>query len=127
MHFKLTKFANLCKDLNEESAVRNSEAVSLKQELRCAKEERDSMAEELAILRAQARLYEKQQEDAERMKQRLATLEANALAQQSEAVQSRDKVIADLTSKLERVLSELEATRQQSTQRRVIFPDTTRR
>jgi hypothetical protein len=126
MHFKLHKFANLCKDLNDESTVRSSESTALKQELRSVKEERDSMSEELFRLRAQEHQHKKQEGELQQMRERIALYESRTLVESSEAILSRDRVIDDLTGKLERVLLELESSQSQATSRRVIFPDARR-
>lgn len=123
MQFKLSKFANLCKDLNDESALQKSEANKLKEELKIVKEERDSMAEELLHLRAQEFVYKKQTRELELMKERLALYESQSLAELSQAVHARDKTVSELTHKLERVLAELELCRAHCGKRRVIFPD----
>ncbi|GKZ01104.1 hypothetical protein MPSEU_001062000 [Mayamaea pseudoterrestris] len=126
MHFKLSKFANLCKDLNEESAARKSEALSLKKELHTVTEERNAMSEDLFRLRAVEQLYVQQQLELEEMRKRVVAYESTAMTEHARAIQSRDKTIDDLTCKLDRVLSELESSRLQATQRRVIFPDARR-
>lgn len=126
MHFKLTKFANLCKDLNEEAALRNSEAMSLRKELQHVKGERDALAEELALLRAQMEIYEKEQVKLKQATHRLALYEYRDVFESGQAIQSRDATIVDLTGKLDRALTELEATRLHAAQRRIIFPDTKR-
>jgi hypothetical protein len=124
MQLKLAEFVSLNQDLSQKSSVRESEAMSLKQELRVITKERDVLAEELSLLRAQRQLHENQERELEYMKERLTTLEAKAESQQAEAIRSRDLTIADLTLKLDQVLTELELTKQGAySQRRVIFPD----
>jgi hypothetical protein len=123
IHFKLSKFANLCKDLNEESADRNEEAVALKDELEAVKTERDTMAEELSLLRAQVRGQQTQRAEYAEMKKKLTEYENRGLDRADDAIRSRDRMISDLSSKLEQSLDLMELEREQQRQRRqIIFP-----
>lgn len=122
MHFKLHKFANLCKDLNEESAIRNVRAIALEQELETVKSERDQLSADVQTLRAQLQELENKQADYDEMKRKLSEYEQNGLCEANEAIQSRDRTILQLSSKLDSALSQLEIERAQRQRRQVIFP-----
>lgn len=122
MHFKLNKYAGLCADLGEESANRNEESIALRQSLDSCKTERDTLSQELLLLRAQAREREKERAEYLQVKQRLAEYEKQGLHHANEAIQSRDLVIANLSSKLEQTLDLLEIERAQRQRRQIIFP-----
>lgn len=123
VHFKLNKFANLCKDLNEESANRNEEAIGLRKDLESVRTERDSMSEELTRLRAQVQFQEKQIAEYAETKKKLREYEDRGLDRAEDAIQSRDQIISDLSSKLEQSLDLLVMEREQQRQRRqIIFP-----
>lgn len=113
----------MCKDLNEESADRNEEAVALKDELEAVKTERDTMAEELSLLRAQVRGQQTQRAEYAEMKKKLTEYENRGLDRADDAIRSRDRMISDLSSKLEQSLDLMELEREQQRQRRqIIFP-----
>jgi DNA repair exonuclease SbcCD ATPase subunit len=122
MHCKLSKLANLCKDLNDESAVRHSQALVLQNKLDAVTAERDQMTEDVVRLQAQVKAYEKQQEELEATKERLRQVEDQGLSSANRAVQERDHVIADLASKLERALDQLDLERAHRQRRQIIFP-----
>ncbi|EEC48647.1 predicted protein [Phaeodactylum tricornutum CCAP 1055/1] len=123
MQLKLSKFSGLCKHLNEESAVRNVESASLREELASVKAERNVLAEEVLRLRAQAECYEKQKLEDEVTRAKLLDYEQRGLERSENEIRSRDQVIYELTSRLESTLDQLESERQQQRNRRqIIFP-----
>jgi septation ring formation regulator EzrA len=113
----------LCKDLNEESAHRNEEAIALREDLKFVKTERDAMAEEISRLRAQMQFQEKERAEYAETKKKLIEYESRGLDRANDAIQSRDRIISDLSSKLEQSLDLLEVERaHQRHRRQVIFP-----
>jgi hypothetical protein len=103
----------LCKDLNEESAYRNEEAIALREDLKSVKTERDAIAEELSRLRAQAQFQESERAEYIEMKKKLREYENRGLDRADDAIQSRDRIISDLSSKVEQSLDLLELERAQ--------------
>jgi len=123
-HFKLHKFANLCKDLNEESASRNEESLALRKELRAIKDERDEMAEELVRLRAQLQHYEQREDKYQQIEEQLEKYHETR-QQHIDEMEQKDKLISELSTKLVASLDQLELERLQSQQRQrrqIIFP-----
>jgi chromosome segregation ATPase len=109
--------------MNEESANRNEEAISLREDLESVRMERDSMSEELTRLRAQVQFQENQRVEFAETKKKLLEYEDRGLDRAEDAIQSRDRIISDLSSKLEQSLDLLEMEREQQRQRRqIIFP-----
>lgn len=122
-HFKLQKFANLCKDLNEEAALRNEEALSLHQELGVVRSERDEMATEIEKLKGQLAIQERREQEHQKAEETLKRYEQKGLDGADKAIQTRDAIILDLAGRLERALDTLEVEREQQRQRRqIIFP-----
>jgi len=126
MHFKLNKFAGLCADLGEESANRNEKAIALKQDLDTVMTERDALSQEILLLRAQVQEQERERAEYGEMKRRLIEYESKGLDSATETIQSRDFVISELSSKLERTLDLLEIERAQRQRRQIIFPASAR-
>jgi cell division protein FtsB len=122
-HFKLQKFANLCKDLNEEAALRNEEALSLHQELGVIRSERDEMATEIEKLKGQLAIQERREQEHGKVEETLKEYEQKGLDGADKAIQSRDAIILDLAGRLERALDTLDVEREHQRQRRkIIFP-----
>jgi len=121
-HLKLHKFANLSKDLNEEAAVRNENAISLQQELQEVKAERDEISEEVVRLRAQLLEYSKTEAEHEALRKRLVESEEERLRHVTEVAMSRDEVISELSSKLKAALDQLAIERARHQRRQIIFP-----
>ena len=123
MHFKLSKFAMIAKDLNEESAMRKMDATKLEEELDQVKEERDGLALEVERLRAETYQHEVQRIEHQMLKGALTAYETDCLCQANEAILKRDNVIMELSSGLERALEAIESVRAKQQQRRqIIFP-----
>jgi hypothetical protein len=81
------------------------------------------MSEELTRLRAQVQFQEKQSAEYAATKKKLREYEDRGLDRAEDAIQSRDRIISDLSSKLEQSLDLLEMEREQQRQRRqIIFP-----
>jgi hypothetical protein len=112
----------LCKDLNEESVVRNETALTLQQELNELKDERDALAEDATRLRERVAQLERYELECERMRKLLYQREADEMIKAEDALQSRDQTIRDLSGKLESALEELEMERAQRQRRQIIFP-----
>ena len=120
---KIHKYASLCRDLNEEAALRNEEAIALHKELDVVRGDRDSTATELEKARALIAKYERNEVERKKSDLILEEYEKNGLDGVNKAVQTRDMIIEDLTGRLERTLDMLEHEREQQRQRRqIIFP-----
>jgi chromosome segregation ATPase len=125
MHLKLSKFANLCKNLNEESSELNNECISLRRELAQVQAERNEASEKLLLLRAKEAQHERENVEFDECRRTLAELEQRDLASQKE-IRSRDVMLDELSTKLEKTLDQLELERSDHRLRRnVIFPQKT--
>mmetsp|Transcript_3428 Transcript_3428/g.4960 ORF Transcript_3428/g.4960 Transcript_3428/m.4960 type:complete len:674 (+) Transcript_3428:411-2432(+) len=123
MHIKLSKFATMCKHLNEESAIRNEEALALEAELFSTQLERNALATEVQQLRAEAVLHAKEKEEHSKLKAGIRKYQEDELNGANESLRQRDAIIEQLSKRLERTLDTLETERQQQRQRRqIIFP-----
>lgn len=123
MQVKVQKYATLCKDLNEEAALRNEEALTLHRELDAVRAERDKMATELEKASAIIAQYEKNEEERVKSDLILQHYEQKGLDGADRAVKTRDSIIDDLSGRLERALDMLALEREQQRQRRqIIFP-----
>jgi hypothetical protein len=81
------------------------------------------MSQELTRLRAQVQSQENQRAEYAETKKKLREFEIRGLDRADDEIQSRDRTIADLSSKLEQTLDLLELERAQQRQRRqIIFP-----
>jgi hypothetical protein len=95
----------------------------LKYELKVVQSERDAMAEEILKLNAQVAAREKERAEYDEMKRRLLEYEGQRLDRSDDVIRSRDRMIVELSSKLERSLDQLEMERtQQRLRRQIIFP-----
>lgn len=113
----------MCKDLNEEAALRNEEALTLHQELGVIRSERDDMATEIEKLKGQLAIQEKREQEHQKVEETLKQYEQKGLDGADKAIQTRDAIILDLTCRLERALDTLDVEREQQRQRRqIIFP-----
>jgi hypothetical protein len=122
---KLDKFANLARNLNDESSFRVEESKSLKEELKEVKAERDRMAAELEQLRAAVQVHEEEREEHRKIQEKIAKYESSGLHQAEQAIAVRDEMIAKLTARLGSTLDTLALEREQLRQRRqIIFPPT---
>jgi hypothetical protein len=105
MHLKLSKFAMMCKDLNDESAKRKEQVDNVKTDLNDVKEERNAISSELEILRARVDLYEKQEAENVEIRRLLRENQDETLAMTDQAISERDGIISDLTAKLEQSMA----------------------
>eukprot|EP00979_Chaetoceros_neogracilis_P000819 scaffold178_cov269-Chaetoceros_neogracile.AAC.2 len=105
MHLKLSKFAMMCKDLNDESAKRKEQVDNVKTDLNDVKEERNAISSELEILRARVNLYEKQEAENVEIRRLLRENQDETLAMTDQAISERDGIISDLTAKLEQSMA----------------------
>mmetsp|Transcript_9064 Transcript_9064/g.14554 ORF Transcript_9064/g.14554 Transcript_9064/m.14554 type:complete len:535 (+) Transcript_9064:232-1836(+) len=122
-HVKLQQFGGLCRDLNEEAAIRNEEAIELHKELDSVRQDRDRISAELEQAKAKIAQHEKNESERPRIESMMMRLEANGLDGVERAIKTRDKIIVDLSTRLERALDCLEFEREQQRQRRqIIFP-----
>lgn len=118
---KLEKYASLCKDLNEEAALRSREAVELHRELDIVRFERDELATELQTAKATIAQYERREKERNKAEILIRDYELKGLDGAERAIKTRDSIITDLSGRLERTLDLLEAEREQQRQRRQIF------
>jgi len=123
MHFKLSKFATMCKHLNEESAIRNEEALALEAELFATQSERNGLATEVQQMRSEGDLHTKEKEEHRKLRAGIRNYQEDELNAANETIQQRDAIIEQLSKRLDRTLDTLEKERQQQRQRRqIIFP-----
>lgn len=125
MQSKVDRYAFACQHLGQEVADRTQETKVLQEKLASTRWERDELAVENLRLKAHAVTHERQQLEHAELRRRYLDYEVNGIQCAVAATASRDAVINDLSSKLARVLDQLEAEREQHRQRRqIIFPPT---
>jgi len=122
MHLKLSKFALMCKELNEESAKRSRDALSTKQELSAAIAERDALASKVEILGAKIARLERENLENKLLRDTLSQKDNDRLDQYEAGIIQRDTIIRDLTEKLKMTMDTLQNERQMQRDRRIIFP-----
>lgn len=123
MHLKLSKFALLCKELNEESAKRKHDYIVAQTELTEIKDQHSSLTMEVELLRAKVALHEQEASESEEIRESLVTRDNELMNKADDAIKKRDAMITDLSSKLEITMDTLELERYQQRQRRqIIFP-----
>jgi hypothetical protein len=116
----------LCKELDEEAALRNDEAIALHDQLDVVKEERDGLATEVEQLRARVAFLERKEKEQAMSAIMLHKYEEHGLDQTGKAIAMRDTIINDLVGRLERALDLVQLEREQQRQRRqIIFPSRT--
>lgn len=123
MHAKLSTFANIAKDLNEESAFRKREAIQLEDELMSVRSERDTLALQVEQLQTATAQYKLEQVEHAALKERMKAYELEGLGRSKETTDQRDEMIRTLAVKLESTLEALDMERKNQRQRRqIIFP-----
>mmetsp|Transcript_5092 Transcript_5092/g.7371 ORF Transcript_5092/g.7371 Transcript_5092/m.7371 type:complete len:555 (+) Transcript_5092:72-1736(+) len=123
---KMANFAIIAKDLNEELTLRNQDAIKVEDECMKVKVERDNLALEVESLRTKVSQYEIELVDFDTIKSTMKRYEVESLEQANKAIEKRDEIIQNLSTKLERALTVIGAERQQQRQRRqIIFPSRT--
>jgi hypothetical protein len=123
MHMKLTKFAMLCKGLNEESDNLREQATCASSELDKLRTERNDVVTKEQVLLAKVKLFEKQTEENVKIRHLLQDRDQKDLDQFDNALNVRDAIILELSSRLHQSLDTLEIEREQQRQRRqIIFP-----
>lgn len=121
-HPQAFRLPQLCKDLNEESVVRNETALTLEQELIQVKEERDAVLKERNDLRSRVEQLERYEAECKRMTELLRQHEADGIQKSEETIRSRDGTIREMSNRLDKTLDELEMERAQRQRRQIIFP-----
>lgn len=121
MHLKLEKFAHLCDNMNNESAVRNEDYNGAKDELENVKQERDQLLREVDELRAAASVHAKERDNHRLVQEKMTLYETQGLQKFEQDIEKRDKIIAKLSARLETTLDTLAMEREQQRQRRQIF------
>lgn len=125
IHFKHSKTSMICKTLNDESSIRKQEALALEEEVQDLKMERNELATQVERLRAEASLFQQEQQEHLLLRKRMTAYENDSLEQADKAIKERDVLIGELSTRLERTLETLEIEREQQRQRRqIIFPGT---
>ena len=125
MHLKLSKFALLCKELNEESDKRKQDLLSAQAELTDIKDQHAAVTMEVELLRAKVALHEQEVHENENIRESLVTRDNELMDKSNFAIGKRDKLISELSGKLEVAIDTLELERYQQRQRRqIIFPVT---
>jgi hypothetical protein len=116
----------LCKDLDEEAALRNEEAIALHHQVDVVKDERDGLATEVEQLRARVAFLERKEKEQAMSEIMLHKYEEHGLDKTGKAIVMRDTIINDLAGRLERALDLVQLEREQQRQRRqIIFPSRT--
>lgn len=109
--------------LSKEAVVKQQETLAIQRQLDTTRSERDELAIENLRLKAQVSSHAKQQVEYSELKRRYLEYEERGIQGAMAAIESRDKIIDDLATKLERSLNQLELEREQHRQRRqIIFP-----
>jgi len=125
MQFKLSKFATIAKELNEESALRKHEAIKLEDELATVKAERDTLAQEVEQLRASVAQHSILKDEHQALVHVVTQYETQGLLHAKATTDQKDIVIRDLANRLERTMDALERERSKQHQqhrRQIIFP-----
>jgi hypothetical protein len=95
----------------------------LHKELDSVRQDRDRISAELEQAKAKIAQHEKNEREHPRIESTIQHLEAKGLDGVDRAIRTRDKIIVDLSTRLERALDCLEFEREQQRQRRqIIFP-----
>lgn len=108
MHLKLSKLAMRYTDLNDESAKRKEQVDAAKSNLDNIRDDRDAMSSKLSILEARITLYEKQELEYVQIRRLLEQSDNETLTMADQAIQKRDEIIDDLTTRLQHALTALE-------------------
>eukprot|EP00980_Cylindrotheca_fusiformis_P011518 scaffold2708_cov119-Cylindrotheca_fusiformis.AAC.6 len=123
LHERLQKYASLCRELNEEAEFRNEEAHNLHIELKSVRMERDKLAVELKEMRAILDDYERNDQERRKSELLLQQYEQKGLDGVDREIKTRDEIINDLSTRLERALECVKFEREKQRQRRqIIFP-----
>lgn len=123
MQNKLSRFATIAKELNEQSSLRYLEVIKLDQELLKVKAERDSLVIEVQQLRAAVAHHNVERKEHQLLKEILVKYEIEGLEQAKDIIAQRDGVIRDLTCRLEKAMETIDLERRTQRQRRqIIFP-----
>lgn len=123
MHSKLSRFAAIAKELDDQSKLRYQEGIKADEELRRVKTERDALAMEVNKLRAALAHHDMERQEHQMIKEAIAKYESEGLQRAREMIAQRDCVIQDLTSRLRNALETVDLERRRQTHRRqIIFP-----
>jgi hypothetical protein len=123
MHSKLSRFAAIAKELDDQARLRYQEGTKADEELRQVKTERDALAMEVNELRAALAHLDSERKEHQMIKEAIAKYESEGLQRAREMISQRDCVIRDLTSRLRNALETVDLERRRQTHRRqIIFP-----
>jgi len=123
MHLKLEKFAMMCKNLNEEAAKRSNEVKETKQLLEKMTQERNNLNSQIETLKARVALYEEESVEHAQYRDKWGKDESRILTVMENALKERDKVVEDISSRLDLAVDTIETERRQQRMRRhIIFP-----
>lgn len=123
MHLKLEKFALMCKNLNEEAACRGNEVKETRALLDKMTSERNALASEAEVLRAQVDVYEKECAEQSSLREEWEQERINMLSDKELEIKVRDEIIDDMSKRLELAVEAIESERKLQIMRRsIIFP-----
>ena len=123
MYSKLSKFAAIARDRDDQSRLRAQEGINAAAELRRVKTERDALAVEVNELRAALVHHDMERKEHQMLKEAVTKYEMEGLQRAREAIAQRDCIIRDLTSRLRTALETIDLERRRQTHRRqIIFP-----
>ena len=123
MQNRLSTFATIAKELNEQSSLRNLEVIKLDQELLKVKAERDSLVVEVEHLRAAVAHHNVERQEHQMLKEIVVKYESEGLERAKNIIAQRDGIIRDLTCRLEKAMELMNLERRKQSQRRqIIFP-----
>jgi len=125
MQLKIGKFALMCKELNEESAVRKEAIKVLQTELAAAKTERNALASELEAFKMKLKNSSANENEIEELRKTISKQDQEMMDRSDIAIKKRDIIIDELAKRLDYTVRTLEMEREQHRQRRqIIFPTT---
>ena len=117
----------MCKNLNEEATSFSNTAKETRAQLESMTSERNALAGRVDTLGARVELYEDEGVERSRLREEWSHEKAGLLDFVESAIQERDAVIDDLSSRLELAVDTIEhERRQQRLRRQIIFPSSSR-
>jgi len=123
MHLKLSKFALLCKELNEEATLRKEDLTTLSTNLNEVQHERDAYATENETLKTKLNHSEEIQSQNALLRKALEGKDEEMFHRANNAIQKRDKIVLLLSERLQQTMDALEIAHTNIRQRRqIIFP-----
>jgi len=113
----------MCKNLNEEAAKRSNEVKETKQLLEKMTQERNNLNSQIETLKARVALYEEESVEHAQYRDKWGKDESRILTVMENALKERDKVVEEISSRLDLAVDTIETERRQQRMRRhIIFP-----